>query len=104
MAVETKDPRLALERTVTRRLRNDDSQRRVAAVLAEVASAAIHPAHRDGWGSESLGGMLEDPVASATRVAVETLIDEIEDLVDSLPRSTLDRLMTEQLIADLGLE
>jgi hypothetical protein len=49
-------------------------------------------------------GLLEDPVASATHVAVETLIDELEDFVDSLPSSVLESLAAEQLAADLGIE
>ena len=51
-----------------------------------------------------MSGMLEDPVASATRVAVETLIDELEDFVDSLPSAMLASLAAEQLAADLGIE
>jgi len=104
MAIDVLDPHLALERQVTRRLRADESRRLVSAALAEVAVAAIHPASRGGPGGPRMSGMLEDPVASATRVAVETLIDELEDFVDSLPSAMLASLAAEQLAADLGLE
>jgi hypothetical protein len=104
MVVDVLDPYVALERRVARRLRAGDSYRRVSAVLAEVAAAAIHP-RLDGISrGPVMGGLLEDPVASATEVAVETLIDELEDLVDALPASALDSLAAEQLAADLGIE
>jgi hypothetical protein len=104
MAVDLLDPYVALERQVTKRLRGDESRRRVSAALADVAAAAIHPGSRWGPGGPRMTGLLEDPVASATRVAVETLIDELEDFVDSLPSSVLASLAAEQLAADLGLE
>jgi hypothetical protein len=104
MAVDVLDPYVALERQVSRRLRGDASRKRVSAALAEVAAEAIHPARFLGRGGSRMSGLLEDPVASATEVAVETLIDELEDLVDTLPASTLESLAAEQLAADLGLE
>ena len=104
MAIDVLDAHLALERQVTRRLRTDESRRLVSAALAEVAAAAIHPAARGVPGGPRISGPLEDPVASATRVAVETLIDELEDFVDSLPSSMLASLAAEQLAADLGIE
>jgi hypothetical protein len=104
MAIDVLDAHVALERQVTRRLRADESRRLVSAALAEVAAAAIHPACLRGPGGPRMSGLLEDPVASATRVAVETLVDELEDLVDTLPASMLASLAAEQLAADLGLE
>jgi hypothetical protein len=104
MAIDVLDAHVALERQVSRRLRGDESRRRVSAALAEVAAAAIHPGSRRGPGGPRMSGLLEDPVASATRVAVETLIDELEDFVDSLPSSVLEGLAAEQLQADLGIE
>jgi hypothetical protein len=104
MAIQVLDSYVALERRVTRRLRDDDSRRRVSAALAEVAAAAIHPGGARVARGAVMSGLLEDPVASATRVAVETLIDELEDLVDALPPATLERLAAEQLAADLGIE
>jgi hypothetical protein len=104
MAIAVLDAHVALERQVSRRLRGEESRRRVSSALAEVAAAAIHPASRGGPGGPTMSGVLEDPVASATQVAVETLIDELEDFVDSLPSSMLDSLAAEQLAADLGIE
>jgi hypothetical protein len=104
MAVDVLDAHVTLERQLSRRLRDDESRRRVSTALSEVAAAAIHPASRWGPGGPRMTGMLEDPVASATRVAVETLIDELEDFVDSLPASILAGLAAEQLAADLGVE
>jgi hypothetical protein len=104
MAIQVLDSYVALERRVTRRLRDDDSRRRVSAALAEVAAAAIHPAGARLAGGPVMSGLLEDPVASATQVAVDTLIDELEDLVDALPPATLERLAAEQVAADLGIE
>jgi hypothetical protein len=104
MAVDVLDPYLSLERQVARRLRCDASHRRVSAVLAEVAAAAIHPKPDGVSQGEVMSGLLEEPVASATRVAVETLIDELDDLVDALTRETLEKLAAEQLVADMGVE
>jgi len=102
--VAVADPYTLVERSVSRRLRDDESHRRVASALADVAVAAIYPSVYVGSERSAIGGLLEDPIASATRVAVETLIDELEDLVDTLPPSTLERLVAEQRDADLGLE
>jgi hypothetical protein len=104
MAIDVLDAHVALERQVSRRLRGDESRRLVWAALAEVAAAAIHPASRRDPSGPRMSGLLEDPVASATDVAVETLIDELEDFVDSLPSSVLESLAAEQLEADLGIE
>jgi hypothetical protein len=104
MAIDVRDPHVALERRVARRLRDDDSHRRVSAVLAELAASAIHPRVDPLSGRTRLNGLLEDPVASATRVAVETLIDELDDFVDALAPEALAGLAAEQLEADLGIE
>ena len=48
------DPSVTLERKVRDRLRDDESHRRVAAVLTEVAVAAIHPARHLGLGRAGL--------------------------------------------------
>lgn len=104
MATAVADPYTTLERKVTRRLRDHESHRRVSAALAEVAVAAVYPARSHGAGERAMRGLFEDPVASATRVAVETLIDELEDLIDSLPPDAIDHLATNQVVADLGLE
>lgn len=98
------DSSATLERKVRDRLRDDESHRRVAAVLTEVAVAAIHPARHLGLGRSASGGMLEKPIERATQAAVETLIAHLDDLVESLPRPTVEQLANEQLAAEFGLE
>jgi hypothetical protein len=98
------DPCGTLERKVRLRVRDDESHRRVSAALTEVAVAALHPARHVGLGLTAAEGMLEAPIESATQAAVETLIANLEDLVASLPRPTLERLANEQLAAELGIE
>jgi hypothetical protein len=98
------DPCATLERKVRLRVRDDESHRRVAAALTEVAVAAIHPARHVGLGLTASEGMLEAPIENATQAAVETLIASLEDLMASLPRPTVDRLANEQLAAELGIE
>ena len=93
-----------LERKVRGRLRDDESHRRVAAALTEVAVAAIHPARHVGLGLPASGGMLEAPIQHATRAAVETLVADLEDLMASLPDLAVRQLANEQLAADLGIE
>ena len=94
----------ALERKVGMRVRDDESHRRLAEALTEVAVAAIHPARHLGVGRSAFGGMLEDPIESATHAAVERLATELEYLVETLPRQTIDQLVDEQLVADHGFE
>lgn len=98
------DPCVTLERKVGQRLRDDESHRRVAEALTEVAIAAMHPARKFGAARPGSRGMLEDPIERATQAAVEALIERLEDLVDALPRRTVNELASEQLEAELGLE
>ena len=98
------DPCVLLEHKVGVRLRDDESHRRIADALTDVALAAIHPARQLGVGRSAPEGMFEDPIQSATQAAVETLIERLEDLVEALPRRTVDQLMDEQLVADHGFE
>lgn len=93
-----------LERKVTTRLRDDESHRRLSEVLTDVAVAAIHPARHLGLGRSASRGMLEDPIESATHAAVETLIERLEDLVETLPRLMIDQLAGEQLAAEHGID
>jgi hypothetical protein len=95
------DPWVILERKVRQRVRDDESHRRIAEVLTEVAVAAIHPARQLGIGRGSYG-MLEDPIESSVHAAVETLIDRLEDLVETMPGPIVDQLASEQLAAELG--
>ncbi|HKG57917.1 MAG TPA: hypothetical protein VKA85_11770 [Candidatus Limnocylindrales bacterium] len=104
MVMIAADPYINLEHRLTRRLRDDDTHRRIATALADVAVAAIHPGRHAQLADRVMDSFLEDPVENATRAAVETLIDELEELVDSMPVSALERLAAEQLTADLGIE
>jgi hypothetical protein len=92
-----------LERKLSIRLRDDESHRRLSAVLTDVAVAAMHPARHLGLGSASRG-MLEDPIESAAHAAVETLITHLDDLVETLPRQAVEQLAIEQLAAEHGIE
>ena len=98
------EPRSGLERKVGARLRDDESHRRLAAVLTEVAVDAIHPARHLGVGRSASRAMLEDPIERATHAAVETLILHLEVLVESMPSATVEQLANEQLVAELGQE
>ena len=98
------NPGATLEHKVRGRLLDDESHRRVAAALTEVAVAAIHPARHVGLGLTASGGMLEAPIESATQAAVETLVAHLEDLMASLPNLTVTQLAKEQLAAELGIE
>jgi hypothetical protein len=100
----TADPSETLERKVRMRVRDDESHRRLAEVLTAVAVAAIHPAHQFGVGHSVTGGMLEDSIESATHAAVETLVKELEYLVETLPRGTIDQLVGEQRVAEHGFQ
>ena len=48
--------------------------------------------------------MLEDPIESATRAALETLITRLEDLVETMPRQAMEQLADEQVLAERGIE
>ena len=102
--VTVADPYATLERKVSRRVRDDQSHRRLTEALTEVAVAAIHPARHLGLGRATSRGLLEDPVERAAQAAVETLIAHLEDLVESLPGPTVEQLQSEQLAAELGIE
>jgi hypothetical protein len=95
---------VALDRKVSRRVHDDESHWLVAAALTEVAVAAIHPARHLGIGRSATPGMLEDPIERATQAAIEELVLGLEDLVEYLPRSAIDALASEQVMADLGHE
>ena len=100
----TVDPCQTLERKVGVRLRDDESHRRLAEAVSEVAVAAIHPARHLGLGRSASQGMLEEPIEGATQAAVEALIARLEDLVESLPRHAIAQLANEQLVAEQGIE
>jgi hypothetical protein len=48
--------------------------------------------------------MLEDSIEGATQAAVETLVDRLGDLVEILPRTAVEQLASEQVMAERGLE
>lgn len=98
------EPCAGLERKMRERVRDDESHRRVAAVLTEVAVDAIHPARHLGVGRSASPAMLEEPIERATEAAVEMLIARLAELVETLPRTTVDELASEQQMAELGLE
>ena len=102
--VLTADPCMALEHKVSTRVRDDESHRRLAEVLTEVAVAAMHPARHLGVGRTPSAGMLEEPIESATHAAIETLVTELEYLMETLPPQTIDQLVEEQMVAEHGLE
>lgn len=96
------DPCAILEHKVSQRVHDDRSHRLVAAALTEVAVAAMHPARHLGVGRSASRGMLEDSIENATQAAVEALVLQLEDLVEYLPRGTIDELANEQVMAELG--
>jgi hypothetical protein len=100
----TVDTYETLERKVSMRVRDDESHRRLAEAVCDVAIAAIHPARHLGLGRSASRGMLEDPIEGATHAAVEALITRLEDLVETLPRQTITQLANEQLVAEHGIE
>ena len=95
---------MSLEHKVGMRLRDDESHRRLAEAMTEIAVAAMHPARHLGVGRAPSAGMLEEPVESATHAAVERLVAELEYLMETLPRQAIDRLVDEQLVAEHGFE
>ncbi len=100
----TADPCMSLEHKVGMRLRDDESHRRLAEAMTEVAVAAMHPARHLGLGRAPSAGMLEEPIESATQAAIERLVTELEYLMETLPRQTIDRLVDEQQVAEHGFE
>ena len=104
MVLMTADPCMRLEHNVDMRLRDDESHRRLAEAMTEVAVAAMHPARHLGVGRAPSAGMLEEPIESATHAAVETLVTELEYLMETLPRQTIEQLVDEQIVAERGIE
>ena len=100
----TADPCVSLEHKVGMRLRDDESHRRLAEAMTEIAVAAMHPARHLGVGRAPSAGMLEEPIESATQAAVERLVIELEYLMETLPRQTIDQLVDEQMVAEHGFE
>jgi hypothetical protein len=103
MAIEVVSDYTIMERRIVRRLRDDASRRLVAEALNEIAVLAVFPCaavERRARPNE----LLQESIASVTAVAIETLIDELEDLVEELEPSALQELAEQQRLADLGME
>ena len=98
------DPCVHLGIKVSHRVHDAESHRIVALAVTEVALAAMHPARHMGVGRSASQGILEDSIEGATQAAVETLVDRLQDLVEFLPRSAVDELASEQVMAEQGLE
>ncbi len=91
-----------LRERVTVRLRAPGSRELVArsltqlvedAFLVDACSAIPH-----------LRDALDEPIAAATETAIDTLIDELADLLDLLPETAENAWNRAQLEADLGYE
>jgi hypothetical protein len=87
---------------VSRRLRAPGSSEIVARSLTQVVEDAFFidacsliPHLRDS---------LDDPIAAATEAAVETLVEELADLLDMLPDAALETWDRARLEAELGYE
>jgi hypothetical protein len=103
MSIDAVNDSSILERRIVRRLRDDASRRLLADALNEIALSAVFP--RAARGAEiGRTELLEDSIASVTAVAIETLIDELEDLVEELEPAKLEELAAAQRLADLGIE
>ena len=103
MAIDVANDYSILERRIVRRLRDDASRRHLADALNEIALSAVFP--RAGVERRARpNDLLEESIASVTAVAIETLIDELEDLVEELDPSALHELVEHQRLADLGIE
>ena len=93
-----------LHQRLARRLRDDDARRVVATALTEVTLTVVYPAHHRGSAEVGLVELLEASNERAAATALEALIDGLQTVVESLPASKVDQLVTEQLVADLGLD
>ena len=95
-------PPLPLRELVSHRLRAAGSRELVARSLTQLVEDAFVvdacspiPHLRDA---------LDEPIAAATETAVDTLIDELADLLDLLPETAADAWHRARLAADLGYE
>ena len=93
---------LILRERVLIRLRSARARELVARRLSQVvAEAFLVPG---GQPLPHLQDALDEPIAAATEVALETLIDELADLVDLLPTADLGAWEQARVRAELGLE
>lgn len=101
MSTRAVDRRVQLRSTVSRRLREPETMELLAAAIARVATVAMYPSTRAVEPAERL---LEGPAATVAGMAVEALVDELQDLVAALPEAEVVGLLTQQHVADLGIE
>ncbi len=64
----------------------------------------VYPAQHRGTGEVGLVELLEASNERAAATALEALIEGLQTVVESLPASKVDQLVTEQLVAELGLD
>ena len=93
---------VVLRERITLRLRAPQSRELVAQSLTQLVEAAFLV---DACASiPHLRDALDEPIAAATETAVDTLIDELADLLDLLPETAADGWDRARLEADLGYE
>jgi hypothetical protein len=91
-----------LQDRVIARLRGARAREQVARGLTQVvAEAFLIPGVRS---LPHLQDALDEPISAATEVALETLIDELADLVDLLPAWEPGAWERARLEAELGVE
>lgn len=93
---------LVLHDRVRARLRGPRAHEQVARSVADIVAEAF--LIRGSNSLPHLQDALDEPIAAATEVALETLVDELGDLVDLLPTLEPDAWERARLEADLGLE
>ena len=93
---------MPLRERVSFRLRAPHSRELVARSLTQLVEDAFLV---DACSSiPHLRDALDEPIAAATETAVDTLIDELADLLDLLPETAVDAWDRARRAADLGYE
>ena len=95
-------PPVTLRDLVSNRLRAPGSRELVARSLTQLVEDAFLVDARQPI--PHLRDALDEPIAVATETAVETLIDELADLLDLLPDNTTSTWDRAGLQAELGYE
>lgn len=91
-----------LRERVTLRLRAPHSRQLVALSLTQLVEDAFLV---DACSSiPHLRDALDEPIAAATETAVDTLIDELADLLDLLPETAVEAWDRARRAAELGFE
>jgi len=92
----------SLGECVDRRLRAPGSREAIALALTQVVEDAF--LFDVCSGLPNLRGSLDEPISIASEVALETLIDELQDLLDRLPDAASEAWDRARIAADLGTE